>query len=60
MGRVKYKKADGACFLPAVLSVSGAAVMLVSGWYICRLAGAFLLLAGLWFNGEERDSVSRY
>ena len=46
MGRVKYKKADGACFLPAVLSVSGAAAMLVSGWYICRLAGAFLLLTG--------------
>lgn len=46
MGRVKYKKSDRASYLTAVLSVSGAAAMLVSGWYICRLAGAFLLLTG--------------
>lgn len=60
MGRVKYKKAGGACFLPAVLSVSGAAVMLVSGWYICRLAGAFLLLAGFmvqWRRERQRIRV---
>ena len=60
MGRVKYKKAGGACFLPAVLSVSGAVVMLVSGWYICRLAGAFLLLAGFmvqWRRERQRIQV---
>lgn len=58
MGRVKYKKADGACFLPAVLSVSGAAAMLVSGWYICRLAGAFLLLTGFMVQrGRERQRI---
>lgn len=47
MGGVKYKKADGICFLPPILSVSGTVVMLVSSYYICRLAGAFLLLLGL-------------
>lgn len=47
MGGVKYRKADDAFFLPAVLSVSGTVAMLVSDFYICRLAGAFLLLAGL-------------
>lgn len=58
MGRVKYKKADGACFLLAVLSVSGAAAMLVSGWYICRLAGAFLLLTGFMVQRKrERQRI---
>ena len=45
MGGVNDKKADDAGFLPVVLSVSGAVAMLVSGSYICRLAGAFLLLS---------------
>ncbi len=57
MGGVNDKKADDAGFLPVVLSVSGAVAMLVSGSYICRLAGAFLLLAG--FMVQKRRERQR-
>lgn len=58
MGGVNDKKADDAGFLPVVLSISGAVAMLVSGSYICRLAGAFLLLAGFMVQRRrERQRV---
>lgn len=47
MSGAKYEKADRERVFSGILSVSGILLMLISGHYVFRLAGALLLTAGL-------------